>query len=407
MKKLFDTIFASLRAQFASLWNRLRRWTSPVFWRTRVFTALRRFFVNLFDMRPRHKKDYYGVFRWLVSKRLAFAAVVVLGVLCIAYLSLTLPKGFFTGNTATTIRTYRYDAIPLKFYTGTVRILAADNHLVYLGQVKGAHCSGKGTLYHEDGGKIYEGQFENDMYNGDGTLYYPDGTVRYQGSFQNNLYQGKGKAFRPNGTPEYEGEYDSGLRNGEGTLYNAAANPIFTGAFQLDRLLYNQLLGKPTTQVAQMYTGASQVYSSDREYAVAMEEIGAVYAAADGSRALDGNYTVRQVCILADSFPAPGGDLTTINQLTAYFGEPDYFGASWVDLTEAAAINLLVQKSPGLLEPVTLNTSAQFDGVYTVSGYDTGYQTYLYTYLRDGLLYTFYTAGAGQERFAMYAIETT
>lgn len=396
-----------MRARLTALWTKLRLWTSPTFWRTRVFTKLRQFFARLFDVRPRDRRDYYGVFRWLVSKRLAFAAVVVLGVLCAFYLYLTLPKGFFSGNTATTIRTYRYNAIPLKFYSGTVRILAADGHLAYVGEVKGAHCAGSGTLYDAQGGKVYEGAFDGDMYNGEGTLYYPEGAVRYQGSFKNNLFQGKGSYYRPNGTVEYVGDHDSGRRNGQGELYDAAANPIFSGAFQMDAIVYSQFLDKPTTEAARMYTGKTGVYTSGREYAVTMDQIGAVYSAADGSQSLDGGFTVDGVYVLSGDFPVEGGVLTTVNQLTAYFGDPDYYGVSWAGLPEAAAIGLLSQTQPGLLEPVSMTASADFDGVYTVSRYDQDYRTYIYTYLRDGLLYTFYTAGAGQERFVMYAIETT
>ena len=406
MNKLFSTLFSSIRAKFTSLWTKVRLWTSPIYWQSQIFTRIRQFFSRLFDVRPRHKKDYYGIFNWLVSKRLAFALVVVVGILCGVYLYMTLPKGFFTG-TGATVRTYRYNAIPLKFYSGTVRILAADGHLAYEGQVKDAHCAGQGTLYNKEGGKVYEGAFADDMYNGEGTLYYPEGMVRYQGSFLNNLFQGQGSYYRSSGAVEYVGEHESGHRNGQGVLYNAAANPIFTGTFQMDEILYSQFLDKATSEVSQMYTGKTQVYSSSSEYAVSMDEIGAVYAATDGSNTLDGEWTVGSIYVLSDRLPIEGETLTTINQLSAHFGQPDYYGVSWVDLPEAVAINLLAQEDPLQLGEVSLTTSSEFDGVYTVSGYDQDFQVYIYTYLQDGLLYTFYTTGSASEHFVMYSIQTT
>lgn len=405
MNKLFSTLFSSIRAKFTSLWTKVRMWTSPIYWQSQVFTRIRLFFSRLFDVRPRHKKDYYGIFNWLVSKRLAFALVIILGILCAVYLYTALPKGFFTG-TGSTVRTYRYNAIPLKFYSGSVRILAADGHLAYEGQVSDAHCVGQGTLYNKEGGKVYEGAFADDMYNGEGTLYYPEGTVQYQGNFLNNLFQGQGSYYRPNGTVEYVGEHESGHRNGEGTLYNAAANPIFTGTFQMDEIVYSQFLDKSTSVVSQMYTGKTQVYSSSNEYAVSMDEINAVYSANDGSNSLDGEWTVNSIYVLSDSLPVEGETLTTINQLSARFGQPDYYGVSWVNLPEAVAVNLLAQSDDMLLGQVSLTTTSAFDGVYTVSSYDQDFQVYIYTYLQDGLLYTFYTTGSGSENFVMYSIET-
>ena len=405
MNKLFSTLFSSIRAKFTSLWTKVRMWTSPIYWQSQVFTRIRLFFSRLFDVRPRHKKDYYAVFNWLVSKRLAFALVVILGILCAVYLYTALPKGFFTG-TGSTVRTYRYNAIPLKFYSGSVRILAADGHLAYEGQVSDAHCVGQGTLYNKEGGKVYEGAFADDMYNGEGTLYYPEGTVQYQGNFLNNLFQGQGSYYRPNGSVEYVGEHESGHRNGEGTLYNAAANPIFTGTFQMDEIVYSQFLDKSTSAVSQMYTGKTQVYSSSSEYAVSMDEINAVYAVNDGSNSLDGEWTVSSIYVLSDSLSVEGETLTTINQLSARFGQPDYYGVSWVNLPEAVAVNLLAQSDDMLLGEVSLTTTSEFDEVYTVSSYDQDFQVYIYTYLQDGLLYTFYTTGSGSENFVMYSIET-
>ena len=405
MNKLFSTLFSSLRAKFTSLWTRLRLWVSPTFWRTRVFTRLRGAFSKLFDVRPRNKKDYYVLLNWMVSKRLAFAIVVVLGVLCLWFILSMLPTPASAGNTGVTINTYRYDSIPLKFQSGTVRILARDGHLAYVGQVQDAKCQGTGTLYDKDGNTVYEGEFADNMYNGTGTSYYPDGTVQYTGSFTDNLYNGVGKYFRSTGVLEYEGDHVTGVRSGTGTLYNSTGSPVFTGSFQKDQIVYSEFVDKATTDVAQMYTGVSQVYSSSTEYCVYMEEIGAVYSVADGMTALDDSWNVTGVYVLSDSVLVEGEAYTSINQITQLMGEPDYSGTAWVDLSEAVCVNQLVQRGAETVAPVDMTVTTSYDGVYNVTDYDRDGELYIYTYQRDGLLYTFYCTGAGVDQFFMYAIQ--
>lgn len=406
LKQQFSSLFSSARTKLASLRTKLRLWTSPSFLRAKAVLAVRQSLPALLDVRPRHQDDYYPIFRWLVSKRLAFAAVVVLGLLCSLYLYATLPQNFFHPD-AGSIRTYRYDALPLKFYSGTVQILAGDGHLAYVGEVDKSHCTGQGTLYDREGHKVYEGAFENDRYHGEGTLYYPEGTVRYRGSFRDNLFQGQGSYYRPTGAVEYVGEHESGRRNGQGVLYNAAARPIFSGTFQMDQIVYSQFLDIPTSAAAGMYTGKTRVYAGQEEYAVSMDEIGAVYAAGDGSNSLDGEWTVERIYVLSSAFPVEGDSLTRIDQLSSYFGQPDYYGTSAATLPEAVAVNLLAQGGNRALGVISMEGSASFDEIYTVSRYDQSAQLYLYSYLKDGLLYTFYTAGAGEKNFVMYAVEIT
>ncbi len=406
MNQFFNTIFSILRSRVTKIWTKLRLWTSAKFIQTRLLVLLRKFFTQILDVRPRNKKDYYSVFHWLVSKRLAFAVVIILGVFCSFYLFSCLPQGFFGGGDST-IPTYRYDALPLKFYNGTVRILAKDGHLAYQGEVSKVQCNGEGTLYGIDGLKIYEGQFAKDMYNGSGTLYYPSERLRYVGQFVDNLFQGQGTIYRENGTMEYSGEFQNGMKNGTGTLYNAAASPIFTGTFQNDQILFQEFLGKSAAQAAEMYSGDLISYVSTSEYAVSMNEIGAVYAATDGSTQLNGEWTISEIYILSESFPTEDGAIDTINDLTDYFGSPDYFGSSYVTLPEAVTINLLAQKDPQSVVPVEMQTDSPFIDSVTVNSYDKNYEVYIYTYLKDGLLYTFYAPSSGQETFLLYSIALT
>lgn len=356
----------------------------------------------MLDVKPKHKKDYYGMGRWLVSKRLAFSIVIVLGVVCAVFIFSALPaRSAGKGSTPT----YKYNSVPLKFYEGTVNILAADKHLAYTGSVAKGKVTGNGTLYGSEGSKLYEGAFEENLFNGKGKLFYPGGGLKYEGDFVDNLFQGEGSFYRTTGTLEYSGQHLTGKRSGAGKLFNSSGNPVFTGNFRNDEIIYGELIDKPTSELASMYTGASSVFSTSSEYCVTMDDINAVYSAKDGSNSLDGEWTVDAVYILSGSAVIGNNSYKTIDELTTLMGAADYYGTSWVNLPEAICINTLVNRGSDKLAPVALTSSAELDGVYTVSSYDKNATVYLYTFVYDGLLYTFYCPQAGSNDFLMYSIQ--
>lgn len=402
VKNLLNMLFSTARAKVMPLWIKLRMWTSPAFLRTKVLARIRDFFSKLLDVRPRNKRDYYPVFRWLVSKRLAFALVVALGLASVLYISAMLPEH---GNGGEQIPTYRYRSIPLKFYTGTVNILAKDGYVAYTGEVADGAAAGQGALYDADGKIVYEGQFANSMYNGKGTLYYPSGNLRYAGEFTDNVYNGTGSSYRANGVLEYSGDYVTGVRTGKGTLYDSVGSQVFQGSFLNDEIVYHEFLDRPTSEVPQLYQGSSAVYQSEEEYCVTMPDIDAVYAVKDGSNTLENEWTVDRVYVLQRSVPLESGQCSTLRQLTAQMGAPLYSGTAWVDLPEAVAWNLTAQKLPDEMSAVQIQSTASFENVFSVSEYDRDFQVYLYTFQKEGLLYTFYFTGAGESEFVMYAIE--
>ena len=81
--------------------------------------------------------------------------------------------------------------------------------------------------------------------------------------------------------------------------------------------------------------------------------------------------------------------------------------SSYVTLPEAVAINLMAQSSSEKISKVEMETNSQFTDSVTVSDYNRDYEVYIYTYLKNGLLYTFYSPASGQENFLMYSIEMT
>ena len=83
---LFSVLLATIKAKITPIVTKLKYWLSPTFWRAQVLTKLREFLSRVFAVRPRHKRDYYGFFGWLVSRRLAHAVVIAVGLLSLAYL---------------------------------------------------------------------------------------------------------------------------------------------------------------------------------------------------------------------------------------------------------------------------------------------------------------------------------
>jgi hypothetical protein len=405
LRKLFNTLFSAARAKITPLWTKLRFITSPSWWRTKGITKLRQAFTKLFDIRPKHRKDYYSIGRWLVSKRLAFALVIALAVLGLFYIFVMSPSALLKEGDGVSIRTYRYNAAPLKFYSGTVRILAKSKYVAYIGNVDGGEVTGDGTLYARDGHVVYEGSFDNCMYNGAGRLYYPSGVLEYAGSFTDNLYNGAGSFFRENGVVEYVGEYTAGARSGTGTLYNSGGNPVFTGSFRQDKIVFGEFLGKTTQDAAGMYTGIQDIYSTDSEYCVDMKEIGAAYAVRSGAKSLDDSWIITNVYVMGRSISVGGAELATVNELTAQLGTPIYLGSTWVDLSEAVMVNDSIEAGNTDLPAVSIDAVSTFDGVYNVKSYDTGFELYIYVYSYDGIIYTFYSDGSSSTGFFMYSLE--
>ena len=403
MNNIFLIMLRSIRAKFTSIVTKLRRLTSTAVLRSKFLGQLQQGFSKLFSVKPRHSKDYYTIGRWMISKKLAFAIVIVLGVACSFYIYTMIPINFGTGGTS--IHTYKYNALPLKFYSGYCRILDKQERLAYEGEVKGANCEGIGTLYDKSGNVVYKGSFAKSRYEGNGTSYYPDGTTQYVGSFSENLYHGNGRYYRSSGIVEYDGEYVLGERTGKGVLYNEGGSKIYAGSFLKNSIVYEEMVGKSTSDVSDIYHGKVKVYSSDKEYCVGMTEIGALYVAKDGSNTLDQDWVVERVLVMSNICYAEGLELGGITAVTSAFGQASYFGSTRITLAEAIALNMLEGVDAKQMGKVDIAGTTTYDEIYSVSDYDDTYEVYIYSYVRNGLLYTFYCAGSGIDNFAMYAIE--
>ncbi len=404
MKNIFSILTQAIRMRFIKIFTYVRLITNPSWWKTKGFIHLRKFFTSLLDIKPKHEKDYYTLFGWMVSKKLAFSLVVVIGVLSLMYIFMMSPvlttvEGLFSSDT---IRTYKYDDFPLKFHEGFVQVLNSDDNVAYVGNVADNGANGEGTLYDKEGNLVYNGMFANSMFNGLGTQYYPDGTIMYIGSFTDNLYNGEGEKNRPNGIKEYEGEYTAGLKNGSGKLYNATGSPAFEGNFLKDNIIYEEFVGKTSAEVATMYLDTPKVYSDDDEYCVQMDEISAVYSVQNGENSVEGEWTVDQVYVVANSIILSENPLKTMAEISSELGKPEYYGKTAINLAETVGTDfaLKTEFAPDVL--VEIESENVFDEVLNVTNYsDT--EVYIYTFIANELFYTFYCEDSNSG-FYMYSI---
>lgn len=399
---LIQVLLASIKAKVTPLVTKIRQLTSASFLRAKVIAKIREFFIKLFDVRPKHKKDYYEVFGWLVSKRLAYAIIIVIGVLSMIYLvsirSMYLPQKQTDG-----IKTYDYDDVMLRFAKGTVRIRGKSGYIAYQGDVEKGGVNGYGNLYGVDGTLLYQGNFVNNEYEGSGTQYYADGTMHYKGNFSGNLYEGNGKLYRENGSIVYEGEFARGMKEGIGKLYGAGDKPVYEGSFSQDQLVYSALLGKSTTEVAESYKGERIIYQSDNEFSVLMPDINALYVGVTDEENLEDTVMVDSIYVLKNTITFGKNACSTIADLKKVFGQEVYEGNSIVTLPEAVAINYLNKQKQTLNGSVELDTTDEFTDAITVNEIQDDYPVYLYSFRKDGLLYTF-VCGDKNDTFAFYSI---
>lgn len=403
MKNLFQVLLSSLKAKIIPLWTKLKLITNISFLKTRVFTKIRKFFSLLFDIRPRNKNDYVGFGRWLISKRLAIALIVVAGILSAYYIFYVNPPKAFTSDSGK-IKTYSYNSLPLRFTTGRVNILARSGYTAYTGDVVKGEVKGVGTLFAPDGKVVYKGDFANNMYNGSGVLYYPSGSARYSGQFKDNLYTGSGIEYRENGTKEYEGNFSLGKRTGEGTLYDAAGNEILRGSFSEGGIIFEELLGKTTGQISNIYRGERVIYMDPDYFVVYLKEIGCAVYGYSTSSTLSGDVPAEGAYVFKNSFSYKGKEYKDAESMKKDFKDPAYEGNAYTIMPEALCAYLLAQKSNLFYGDTGCSFSNTFDDAITVDSFNRDNIVYIYTYVIDGIRYTFFCndrTGA----FEMYLME--
>jgi hypothetical protein len=398
---LFAVLISTIKARFTPIVTKLKYWTSADFWKTQVYSKIREWLTNIFNVKPRHKKDYYGVFGWLVSRRLCHAAVIVVGMLCLVYLLYVNPIYKLAEGIGSGERIYSYKSLPLRFMEGDVKIEAKSGYIAYEGAVSKGYASGEGTLYDSNSVVVYRGSFDKNMYNGSGILYYPSGQAKYQGEFADNLFEGTGKLFRENGTMIYEGEFSAGLKEGTGTLYNATETAVFTGSFHSDELVYSQLLGKTSEDISDIYTGDKILYIGDDEAVQVMPDIDAYYVASTDEASISDSVTAEQLYVCKDTFIYGDNTCTTIDEVADVLGDPVFEGTSYVIFAEAVGIDWMQKQGYDIPIDVELSAEHPLKESYTVNSFDQDALLYLYVFQKDETSYMFFSQD-NDKTFFMY-----
>jgi hypothetical protein len=339
----------------------------------------------------------------MISKKLAFAAVIIIGSLSLLYI-VNVRKPFGNLGSADGIKTYKYTSLALRMQTGKVRITGRGGYLAYEGNVEKGYTKGYGTLWDKQGSTVYIGNFEKSKYEGNGTLYYPGEIVHYTGDFHENIFEGKGKLYRESSTLWYQGEFVAGRKEGEGTLYDTGGSQVFEGLFAADEIAYSQLVGKSTTELAQQYTGRRKVYSGSEYMAVYLSDIDVIYSIPADNNELGDSSTVNEVYVLHDHINFGGNVCTNISQIREVMGTPTYQGDSFATYPEIAGIYEMSKLRKIYSGTPEISFTQELDDLITVDGYDMAYPVYLYTFERDGLLYSFLTRDEAGSGFDMYFI---
>lgn len=403
---LFSVLFSTIKSRFASIVSKIKLWTSWNYIRTRVIGKIRDFFFGLMDVRPKNKNDYFTVFGWMVSKKLAYTAIIIIGVLSIWYISATTSVfSAFSQNGG--LRTYKYDSILLRLASNKVRIKGKSGYLAFEGNVSKGYVTGDGELYSPEGVTLYAGNFEKNRYEGNGAQYYENGVLHYNGEFHDNLYHGNGTLYREDGTEEYTGAFFEGMKEGEGKLFDSGGNTIFEGSFAADEIVYSSLLGKTAEEVRSMYYGQQILFEENEnignDFAVVMNDIGALYYATSDEGATDDSEKVKSVYVLSRVFRSGKQKADDISELKAIFGEPVYEGNSRVIMPEAVAINVMNSVSYTLNGRVNMDTTENYSDDIIINAIDDSYNVYIYTFNRGDLVYSFVCNEKGGS-FGFYGI---
>ena len=387
---LFTVLISTIKSRFSAITSKLKLWTSWNFIRSRIITKIRQFFAKLFDVKPKDKDDYYTVFRWMISKKLAYSAVIILGVVSIWYI-VSVKSTFANLGDSGPIRTYKYNSMQLRMAKDKVKILGKSGYLAYEGDVDKGYVTGNGTLYGLEGNLVYQGQFEKNKYEGVGKYYYENGNLCYEGDFHDNLFEGVGRQYRESGSLLYYGEFTRGKKNGEGKLCAENAKVIFDGLFANDELVYSSFINKTTAEAADMYNGVRRVWRADDTYCVFMSDIGAVYSGDPDPESVSDDVTVKNVYVLKDYLPVGERTVSEIKDIKKAYGKPIYEGTSRVLLSEAVVINILNETRTVLSGYVEMDDEEPYSDVTFINSFDRDYEVYLTAFRIGDLVYTFYS----------------
>lgn len=396
---IFRYIFDNLNRMYMQKFSKFRLRNV----KSRCLTSIKRFLNRFMNFKPKDENDYYGVAKWLVSKRLALFIVLLVGFSSLFYVFFISPVTFFR-TTSDGIRIYKYNAIALRYVTGEVKIKSKKGDIAYIGNVSKGKANGDGQLYYENGSLMYEGDFVNNEYCGSGTEYYESGITKGSGVYRDNILNGEGISYRENGSREYAGSFKDGKAEGECSYYDSSSNLVYTGNFIKGHLIYTDLLGKSAQEISKSYNGKRIVYYDDDTFIVVLPGIQAAYAGSSSQNPLEDSITAVNTYVIQPELFIAGEIRTNIEEIKSILGEPVYEGNTYLNMAETAALNSELSAIEHLNLDLQLQTESGVENVYSVKNYNKTQRIYIYTFEYEGIQYTFYCSDK-DSGFEMYMIQ--
>ncbi len=383
------------------------------------------------DFKPKDEKDYYSFGRMLISRRFAIFIIIVMGLLIFFYYAKVSNIRLFGGNGG--VRVYDYDSIALRFISGNVKIRSKQGDIAYMGKVSDGMANGQGRLFYPDGTVMYEGDFKDNNYDGTGNLYYSDGILMYKGGFKAGKYDGHGDLYYPTEMINYDGEFYNGAANGEGTLYrengsrmysgefrdgladgqvsfyDGSDNLIYSGSYIKGRVVYSEILGDDSDEIAKHHTGNKKIYYNDDFFMVYMEGIDAYYAGKTVGSTLSNSVVADSIYVIQDECVVGGTVCYTIEDVINVLGFPDYEGNTSLNILEAVCVSEN-DKLADMLDCQVYVTWESYnnDVHYVLSLFEEDDMSGVYIYMFEdessGIQYTFYCKDKNGD-FGMYLMQ--
>lgn len=401
-RNIFQVFSNAVKRKVKPILAKVSSFFRPSSVKSRATSAADRAITKSMNFKPKDEHDYYGIGRWLVSKRLAFFCVILVGVIGLYYFLVMSPVNFFDSS-SDGIRVYSYKSIPLRFVSGIVKIKSKNGDIAYKGEVSKGMANGSGSLFYPDGTTMYEGGFKNNQYNGEGTEYYASGIAHFAGNFVNNQPDGQCASYRENGSKEYEGDFRNGLPDGTVSYYDSSSNIIYKGSYSQGLLLYTDLVGKGSDEIAKMYTGERIIFFNDTTYLVVLKDINAVYGGDADQNPLEDTISADSTYVYQNECYISGKACHNINELKNLLGEPVYEGNTYLNMSEVIAL----KNSPLTNETSAMNiwveTQSEVNDVYEIQDYYREQLAYIYTFNYEGIQYTFYCNDKNGD-FMMYLL---
>lgn len=369
----------------------------------RCLTTIKDYIRRGMDFKPRDENDYYGIAKWLVSKKLALFIVLLVGLLSLFYVFFVSPVTFVK-TSSDGKRVYKYNSIALRYVIGEVKIKSKKGDIAYEGYVSNAKANGDGKLLYENGNLMYEGNFVDNEYCGEGVEYYESGIIKGSGTYKDNRLNGAGISYRENGSREYAGSFKNGDADGECEYYDSSSNLVYKGNFSKGNLIYTDLLGKSAEDISKCYSGKRIIYYDDNDFVVVLPGICAAYGGASSQNPLENSITAVNTYVIQPELFIAGDTRNNIEDIKKYLGEPVYEGNTYLNMAEMVTLNNDIDAVEALgLEPgLELKTSV--DNVYNVTEYNNKQLIYIYTFEYEGIQYTFYCKDKNSG-FEMYMIQ--